>query len=115
MLLRPSKKLLAKWNKKLRESGFVDVERPDGLFVDYHREALLKKRPNVVVQATREYYDIAAAFTYEHTWQSVLDRRIWELHVQGLSALKIGKLVRRCASVVKLRLRRLQALAGLRR
>jgi hypothetical protein len=104
-----SKKFLLlqeKWYRKLRESGWVDIEK-NNFLINYHsmklsRECTYNSRANrgEVSRATRayqesrrQYYRIAAQFLYSHKFQHPLHKRIWQLHVNGVSQRDIAKII----------------------
>ncbi len=80
----PSKKLHAEWNKKLKDSGFIDAEDTSGQLKAYHGSRLFSRSlPNVDMASKEEYYRIAAQFLYEYKDFTDITRLIWELHSQG--------------------------------
>lgn len=85
------KQLQAKWYKKLKDSGFDDVEK---------NEIYLKKYSYVadctpdVWNAKVYYYQIAEHFLNTHTFKSPIERIIWEYHTNGISVRNISKLLK---------------------
>jgi|ERR1700677_914761 len=98
--LKNLKKLQAIWAKKLKDSGFKDIENKDGRLeresampVVYqtnfgHEGAIVK------FEATREYYALAGQFYHDYKFSSDIEKKIWFLHSQGVTARNIVKLVR---------------------
>ncbi len=94
------KALDTEWRKKLKDSGFEDIERPDGNLKDGASSSNFKKRPEYD-QSKAEYYRLAGQFLHE--WPSPFrtsksgtgewKKRIWELHANGKSIREIIKIV----------------------
>lgn len=87
------KALQDKWYKKLESKGFEDIEdtrhadRPlkrwHGL--DFKSKA---KSPDVFL-ATQSYFQKASELLNTHTFDTMEQRRVWELHAEGLSTREI--------------------------
>lgn len=83
-------KLKDKWYKKLSKEGFEDIENTDGSLkttIDPRTAAKAFK----VQQSTEEYYRDAAKFLHSHQFESGLHKRIWEMHCEGMGAVRISK------------------------
>ncbi len=79
--------LQAEWDQKLKESGFVDCEqRDEHLKVWSMRVAL--HHSDSQREAKEEYYRAAGHFLYDYPFSDPAERRIWELHCEGVSKLK---------------------------
>jgi hypothetical protein len=79
-----------KWYRKLAES-FDDAEdfsHPDRPLKCWHRN-MLKKFTTLEVEITHDYYDKAVLLLHSFQFRNDLQKRIWELHCQGLSRIKI--------------------------
>lgn len=93
--MRPStefEKLQALWDVKLKESGFDDLEQRDGRLKSWsnrYKTAEPTKR-----QAKEEYYRAAGQFLYDHKFNHPAERRIWDLHSQGMARLPIVEVLR---------------------
>lgn len=85
-------KIQAEWDKKLKESGFVDQEQRDGRLKSWSNK--YKTGDPVRYQAKEEYYRAAGQFLYDHKFERPVERRIWELHSQGMARLNIVKALR---------------------
>lgn len=115
-------KLIAEWDKKLKESGFIDIEdRKTGFlkkcggdeiwdasvfenisteFVD----GLYRGKKNyfdnkgystfVWKQSQAEYYRIASIMCHDGVFKTEREKQIWELHAEGLSYRQISKRIR---------------------
>ena len=81
--LRPSRKLIELWDRKLKRSGFVDAEtRHDKLktWTCRGRQA----RAKVCIEASAEYFRAAGFFLHEYKFESEVERAVWECHAEGL-------------------------------
>lgn len=85
------KALQAKWDKKLKDRGFDDIEQRDGNLKVWSSFFFKKRHNPILFEAKEEYYRAAGKFLYDHKWTSKKDRTIWELHCQGKSARVIVK------------------------
>lgn len=88
------KELFDHWNKKLVESGHDEIEnfnrRQDPILKRYHTLKLNERDIDDILE--REAYHRAARhFIYEYKFESDEDKKIWELHTEGLSVRKIAK------------------------
>jgi len=113
---QPPEKLKAKWNKKLADSGFEDIERPDGTLkpeVDYR--SLDSTRGDNLHDGRQEYYHAAQDFLNRGSFNSLLDYTIWKLHADGISYRAIGKELRATFYKVRTTIKKIQKLAGVRK
>lgn len=89
--------LKAKWDKKLLDSGFEDIEGKNdtlkkhsflGRNVDefYANEVWHKSK--------EEYFRLAGQFYYEHNFSSQLDKKLWEYHKDGVSVREIARILK---------------------
>lgn len=88
------KKLQAKWYAKLKTEGFEDIEREDGSLTTWASSAFSQAVRAGQVEAMKsreEYYRAAGQFLWDYTFDSDLERKIWEMHSTGMSALAISK------------------------
>lgn len=94
---REFKKLNKKWQKKLKDSGFNDLEE-----MGTNGTIRLKSWANSIFarskhhnstqrEATTEYYRLAGLFLHDYEFEDEEDKLIWELHSQGLSRHSIEK------------------------
>lgn len=81
------KQLNAKWQKKLKKSGFEDAESDEEHLIDWSR-TVFSKRPEYD-QSKEEYYRLAGQFLHEHMFQTETERKIWALHQDGVSIRNI--------------------------
>ncbi len=85
------KDLQAKWYKKLADKGFEDIE--DNKYEEpklkaYHYLRFKTLEPDVHA-ARAKYYENCRGVLVNHRFKRALDRRIWELHTEGLSLREI--------------------------
>lgn len=84
-------KLQKIWYKKLKDSGFSDIEKANG---SIGRTKLnLDNRNFDQIEITQQYYSMARSFLIEHHFESELDKVIWEYHIEGISVRNIAKLL----------------------
>lgn len=86
-------KLKDDWYKKLKASGFADIEYKDGSIRSCRPRHARAKDPSLR-QATEEYYYMAYHFLNEYTFGSEIDKVIWDYHSNGISARDIAKLLK---------------------
>lgn len=99
-------KLQKTWYKKLAESGFEDIEthwlgnkmyassqyltNPGAWFLQN------QKRTGYTMGSSKQtYYDLAQDFLLHGTFASKKHKKLWELHVQGLTQRAISKNLRK--------------------
>lgn len=112
----PSEKLKAKWNKKLADSGFEDIERPDGTLkpeVDYR--SLDSTRGDGLQDGRQEYYYTAQDFLNRGKFATLLDYTIWKLHTEGTSYRDIGKELSLTFYKIRTTIKKIQKLAGVKK
>lgn len=89
--------LKAKWDQKLLDSGFKDIEDSKenlkshsflGRNVDdyYAKETYF--------QSKEEYFRLAGFFYHEHVFESPLDKKLWGYHMEGMSVREISKIMK---------------------
>ena len=91
----PSKSLQKEWYKKLKDSGFDDIEdtkHPNMPLKAWHSFG----RFNVSTmdrEASETYYSLARDLLNTHKFKSKLHKIIWEHHCDGQSNRHIEKLI----------------------
>lgn len=108
-------KLKDKWYKKLLDSGFNDIENPDGSL-----KAILDARTIANALQNKEsreaYYSQAFSFLNENfETLTSLEYRVWNLHCEGRTLRTIAKTTRATFYRVRTIINKLQKLAGLRK
>lgn len=81
------KKLNNAWKKKLKQSGFSDIEYDENHLLSFASEPFME-RP-FWDQSKAEYYRFAGQFFHDHSFASVFDKFVWEKHAEGLSIREI--------------------------
>lgn len=83
------KALQKKWYGKLEDDGFQDAEREDGALQNWSTQF---SRGNLEFnQSKEEYFRLAGHFLHDHRFANETERRVWELHTNGMSTGKIAK------------------------
>lgn len=100
---RPSKELQDEWRKKLKDSGFHDIEDPTtGKLLGDQAcpkpiHSKLDKGSGYVTRIQRynllePYYRLARLFLNHHPFQSPLEKTIWRLHAEeSMGKLRISR------------------------
>lgn len=82
-------KLQKQWYKKLEKNGFEDIEYAGGNSMKSGAQTRFSDpvQSNTVtrVESKTDYYRIAGFFLYDYTFQDVYDKRVWELHAEGVT------------------------------
>lgn len=81
------KKLQKQWYKKLKDEGFKDIEN-----VGYYMTSAINLRAVATKdrEAIQEYYSNATSVLYETQFDTEKEKKIWELHCEGLSLRKVA-------------------------
>lgn len=77
-------KLVNFWYKKLKDSGFDDIEYGNGL------DKGSKPQSTQDYDATINYFSKAQDFLREYKFDNPIDKAIWELHCEGTSTRKMA-------------------------
>jgi hypothetical protein len=82
--------LKAKYYKKLKDSGFKDIEHGTDL-INSGVPYLIRVAENktTAYSETAEYYYMCQCFLHEHTFDTTLEKVIWEYYTEGLSYRQI--------------------------
>src|SRR5271166_6561839 len=108
----PSEKLKAKWNKKLKDSGFEDIENIDGTLkpeVDYR--SMDSTRGDILHDGRQEYYSVAQEYLNRGKFATLQDYTIWKLHSEGMSYRDIGNELKLTFYKVRSAIKKIQKLA----
>ena len=84
-------KLHRDWAKKLKKSGFEDIERKEGVLKTSSMENVRNLYTVEQFNIKEEYYRLAGQFLHEYKFKTQVDKRIWELHSEGVSVRNIIK------------------------
>ncbi len=83
------KKLTAEWYKKLKDSGFKDVEVGFGPYTSKPLVVKVGHRDGGPWEPKAEYYRLALHFLNEWSFKNRLEETIWAYHTEGLSVRNI--------------------------
>jgi len=84
------------WMKKLKDSGFKDIERHHSEYrlVQEYDDIRLRKHFRSM-DSVDYYYSEAMEFLEFHSFKDETDREIWEGHVQGMTARETLRMITR--------------------
>lgn len=85
--------LQREWDKKLKDSGFKDIEdreSPREMLKSWHSTMFVHRFDEGRFTARQKYYELATQFLTSHNFQSEVDREVWRLHTEGESLRKIA-------------------------
>jgi hypothetical protein len=89
-------KLKKIWYKKLKDSGFNDIETPSGDLkggsLNWRFNSAFAVRYSHA--SRQEYYYLANQFLESHNFESELHRTIWTYHTEGTSTRDIAKILK---------------------
>jgi len=112
------KELQKTWYAKLKETGFKDIEKPEGEGVmptDRYYPYAFDTLHSTQIAAVEDYYSMARQFLTEYVFASELDRLIWSEYSEGGSVRGIANWlaekhkITRKKSTVSLDIKRLEA------
>ena len=84
------KHLSKKWASKLERSGFEDIEDGENYLKSWESfQGRLVN--NAYVESKSEYYRMARQFLEGHTFKTKKEKKIFEMHTEGLGYRKIAK------------------------
>lgn len=81
------------WDKKLKESGFEDIEdrnSPREMLKSWHSWTFIHHYNAETFAARQQYYELASHFLNGHKFESATEREVWRLHSEGDSLRKIA-------------------------
>ena len=89
---KPNKKLQSEWDKKLKDSGFKDIEGKDGRLVkDISGRLDQDCNDPFKMEYKNRYYRLAGSFLHEYENFTEYTRKVWDLHQQGVSVREISE------------------------
>lgn len=106
------KQLQKKWYKKLKDTGFNDIEDTDSvneMLKTWDSHYFIYVTTPEQFQARSDYYDRCSTFLNEHKFLTKLDKKIWELHSEGIPLRTAAKQVNKSVAFVFKATRRLRA------
>ena len=93
------KKLFEKWNKKLVKAGHNEIEdfsKSEPTLKSFHDKEMYKRRiTQDEFDSTSKYYSNAVDLLNTYKFTSDFERKVWELHSNGMSVRKIAKQVKK--------------------
>ena len=81
------------WYKKLKDSGFDDIEYAGGTMRIGHPRRTAIWDP-FLRECTEEYYAMCTNFLNEYKFKNNLERAIWEYYSNGLSVREISVILK---------------------
>jgi hypothetical protein len=94
------KKLEAKWYKKLAKEGFEDIEQDENNLKQWHNHFFFARYDADSFNSKAEYFQLAGAFLHEYEFANEVEKKIWELHADGLPLTEIYKVLANSGSKV---------------
>lgn len=78
-----------KWDAKLKDSGFVDIEQDETRLINLASNFFRNRFNATKYEAKVEYYQIAGQFLHGHKFKNKTEKLIWALHSDGKSIREI--------------------------
>ncbi len=91
------------WYKKLAKTGFVDAENTDKRKEDMllqNTQRRLQRYGTERRLALQRYYELAGHFYWDFKFDTSREKRVWEMHSQGLTGYEIAQKLGMSKSVV---------------
>lgn len=91
------KKLNKVWAKKLKKSGFEDIEEfdsPRELLKSYDDFYFVKRATAGTFDDTQRYYELVRQMLHTHEFDSKRERSVWTMHSEGIDLISISKKLR---------------------
>lgn len=89
------KKLKAKWYRKLKKSGFEDIEdidSPKEFLIKWHSKCFQSHNTPEEFKERVKYFEQRTYFATAYTFSSPLEERVWCLHSDGYTYREIAKM-----------------------
>lgn len=83
--------LKALWYKRLKDSGFKDIETFNGYIKDWPSQRIQRDFTPERIQEKLDYFRAASQLFWEHKFDTALQKKIWELHCEGKSYREIAE------------------------
>lgn len=93
-----------KWARKLKKSGFEDIEQPadyksgvpDGQLKSWSSKYFTSpsRFDPVRFECREEYYRLAGQFLHEYTFNNDTEKSMWQLHCEGQTTLSILEILK---------------------
>ncbi len=88
------KKLQAKWYKRLKREGFVDIEDVNSereMLKEWHSLYFLSRYDVQRFEAKKRYFELATQFLESHVFDTSREKAIWAQYAAGESVRTIAK------------------------
>lgn len=87
------KELQREWTKKLKKSGFEDIEQDEDHLKSWSYEFFREYDENKF-KAKEEYYNMASEFFNNYHFENSTDKFVWFQHSEGVSIRDIVKMLK---------------------
>lgn len=84
------RELQKEWYDRLEKEGFEDIENSSGLPKQWALNFFRNEFNQIRYEATVEYYSKAQRLLHRYSFRNDIDKRIWELHCEGLTVREIS-------------------------
>lgn len=89
------KQLQEKWYKKLKSSGYEDIEQDENNLKEWDSYAFKSRYNKHLFSSKEAYYQLAGQFLHTYEFMCARDKLIWELHSEGHSITQISEKLRK--------------------
>lgn len=93
-------KLQAKWNQKLKDSGFEDIEQKDGNLKSWHSMYFMCRYSAKEFAEKQEYYRLARQYLEYWPFKSERQKRVWDMMEVGRTYKEMAKSLRTSTSTI---------------
>ena len=84
------KSLRDEWYQILKEDGFNDIEQTDGLLKFWTNTRFRVVHNVELYESKKKYFELAGQYCHDGIFKSEINRKIWQLHSEGLSIREIA-------------------------
>jgi hypothetical protein len=88
------KTLQKKWYKKLKDTGFDDIENSEIGLKRYHSFDFIREDRQDPIDNKREFYRIAGFFLNDYPFKTVREKEIWSLYSKGKTAKQVAVILK---------------------
>ena len=92
--------LKAKWDEKLRKSGFRDIESNEYYLKDWDSFRFQKLFTPETFEQTKRYWELATQVLHEYDFKDDLERKMWESYIDGKTVKEISESTKRSKTTV---------------
>jgi hypothetical protein len=101
--------LQREWYAKLKASGFQDIETGDEHSGLLKTDKRFEAGRGEEYRASAEYYQRASVLLHHRRWPDARERRIWEMHAEGVGMNEIARAAHAGNTLVHATINRLRA------